>query len=92
MQLYREIEEAVTRYASNNGFTLVLQYTEPEAAEKYSPQNIQRKLAGASQTGCASPVYIHPGLDISAAVIANLNSQYPPAQPVSTGSPTPAKQ
>jgi Skp family chaperone for outer membrane proteins len=79
VQLYHEIEDAVGRYAAANGFTAVLQYTEPEtAAEKYSAQNIQRKLAGSSQTGCTVPIYFHPGLDISAAVIANLNAPYQP--------------
>jgi Skp family chaperone for outer membrane proteins len=89
VQLYREIEDAVKRYATAQGFTMVLQYTEPEAAEKYTPANIQRKLAGSSQTGCTVPMYFHDALDISAAVIANLNAQYPPSQPNATASPTP---
>jgi Skp family chaperone for outer membrane proteins len=77
VQLYREIEDAVQRYATPNGFTLVLQYTDPETVqEKYAPENIQRKLAGSAQTGCVVPMYFHPGLDISAAIIANLNAPY----------------
>ena len=31
----------------------------------------------------------HPGLDISAAVIANLNAQYPPQNPGPNATPTP---
>jgi Skp family chaperone for outer membrane proteins len=91
VQLYKEIEEAVQRYAISQGFTLVLQYTEPEAKvgagpdERYTAQNIQRKLAGSSQTGCTVPMYFHPGLDISQAVIQNLNAAYP--QPVVTPVP-----
>jgi Skp family chaperone for outer membrane proteins len=77
VQLYREIEDAVQRYAAPQGFTLVLQYTDPETpAEKYTAENIQRKLAGSAQTGCVVPMYFHPGLDISAAIITNLNAPY----------------
>ncbi len=77
VQLYKEIEEAVSRYAVSNGFTLVMQYTDPETpAERYTAENIQRKLAGSAQTGCTVPMYFHPGLDISTAVITNLNVPY----------------
>lgn len=77
VKLYKEIEEGVSRVAIAKGFSLVLHYTEPATKEeKYSPENIQRKLAGSSQTGATIPLYYYPGLEISAEVIANLNASF----------------
>jgi Skp family chaperone for outer membrane proteins len=73
--LSQEVAEAVGRYAAANGFQIVLQYNEPPTvAERYSPSNIQRKMEGSAGTGCCIPVYVAPGLDITAPVIAQLNA------------------
>jgi Skp family chaperone for outer membrane proteins len=75
VQLYKEVDAAVKRYAVAQGFDVVLQFNEPATeAEKYSPMNIQRKLQGSASTGCCIPVYIAPGLDITASVIARINA------------------
>jgi Skp family chaperone for outer membrane proteins len=75
VQLYREVEDATSRYASSNGFHVVLQFNEPPTpAERYSPMNIQRKLQATAATGCCIPVYMAPGLDITDGVVANLNA------------------
>jgi Skp family chaperone for outer membrane proteins len=82
VQLYHEIEDAVKRYAVSNGFHIILQYDErTNPAELYSPINIQRKLQGSAGTGCTVPVYVTAGLDITQAVIANLNAGAPSAAP-----------
>jgi Skp family chaperone for outer membrane proteins len=82
VQLYREIEDAVSRYAASNGFHLVLQYDDA-AAEKYSAPNLQRKMNGIASTGCTGLMYSAPGLDLTGAVIANMNP------PGAAGGPVP---
>jgi Skp family chaperone for outer membrane proteins len=78
VQLYREVEDAVKRYAAPNGFHLVLQFNEPpNASDLYNVKNIYRKLEGATATGCCSPVYVAPGLDITAGVLSLLNAGAP---------------
>ena len=80
VQLYHEVEDAVKRYAVSNGFHLVLQFNEPPSAtDLYNVKNIYRKLEGATATGCCSPVYMAPGLDITAGVLGNLNAGAPAA-------------
>jgi Skp family chaperone for outer membrane proteins len=86
VQLYREVEDAVKRYAAPNGFHLVLQFNEPpNASDLYNIKNIYRKLEGATATGCCSPVYVAPGLDITAGVLSLLNAGAP--APTQAGAP-----
>src|SRR5262249_11424435 len=95
VQLYREVEDAVKRYAGNNGFAIVLQFNEPpNASDLYNIKNIYRKLEGATATGCCTPVYMAPGLDITDGVLRNLNAGAPaaaaaPAAPAPTNAPAP---
>ncbi len=87
VQLYREVEDAIKRYAASNGFHIVLQFDErTNPAEIYSPQNIQRKIQGSAVSGATVPVYIAPGLDITGGVVTLLNgasnaAAAPPAAP-----------
>jgi Skp family chaperone for outer membrane proteins len=75
VQLYREVEEAVADYARSNGFHVVLQFNDTiNAAEKYQPAYLQRKLERPG--GACLPMYMAPGLDISLGVAANLNQRY----------------
>jgi Skp family chaperone for outer membrane proteins len=88
VQLYREVEDAVKRYAAPNGFHLVLQFNEPpNASDLYNIKNIYRKLEGATATGCCSPVYVAPGLDITAGVLNLLNAGAPAAAAAPAGAP-----
>jgi Skp family chaperone for outer membrane proteins len=74
VQLYREVEDAVKRYAVSNGYHIVLQFDErTNPADVHSMPNIQRKLQGCVSTGCCLPLYIAPGLDITQNVITTLN-------------------
>jgi Skp family chaperone for outer membrane proteins len=73
VQLYKEVEDAVSRYAQSQGFHVVLQYSEAfTAADRYTPGNIQRKLEG----GACMPIYAAGGIDISTGVANLLNSMY----------------
>ena len=88
VQLYREVEDAVKRYAAPNGFHLVLQFNEPpNASDLYNIKNIYRKLEGATATGCCSPVYVAPGLDITDGVLSLLNAGAPAAAAAPAGAP-----
>jgi Skp family chaperone for outer membrane proteins len=89
VQLYREIDDAVKRYAASNGFHLVLSYGEPiNPSDLYSAQNIARKLEGIQMGGACAPMYLSDGMDISGAVTDALNRAYPgTGTPVGTGSP-----
>src|SRR5262249_3804508 len=71
--IYKEIEEAVQHYARANDFELVLHFNDAIVpADMYSPMNVQRKL----QIGACMPMYHHPQMDITAAVISMLNQDY----------------
>jgi Skp family chaperone for outer membrane proteins len=81
VQLYREVEDAVKRYAGSNGFHIVLQFDErTNPAEIYTPMNIQRKIQGSAATGATVPVFIAPGLDITPGVVTLLNGAPAAAQ------------
>ena len=89
VQLYREVDDAVKRYAASNGFHLVLSYGEPvNASDLYSAANIARKLEGIQMGGACTPMYLADGMDISAAVTDALNRAYPGSgSPVGAASP-----
>ena len=77
VQLYKEIDEHVKRYAAPNGIHLVLSYFEPvSAADLFSGANITRKLEGMSMGGSCNPMYYADGMDISGPIIESLNRAY----------------
>ncbi len=76
VQLYREVHEAVKRYAVANNYHLVLAYGEPTEQDPFSFANIQRKVGGIEMGGGVNPIFFAPGLDISMAVVDLLNRQY----------------
>jgi Skp family chaperone for outer membrane proteins len=77
VQLYKEIDEHVKRYAVANGFHLVLSYFEPvTSADLFSGANITRKLEGMSMGGSCNPMYYADGMDISGPIIESLNRAY----------------
>lgn len=92
VQLYREIEDAVSRVAASSGFHLVLQYDDAPPPDKHSGGNIQRKMNGIASTGCTGLMYSAPGLDLTGAVIQNLNQSAPAPSPAAGGgTPAPGK-
>jgi Skp family chaperone for outer membrane proteins len=81
VQIYREIQDAVKRYALSNGIHVVMQYTEMTSEpEIYTAANIKRKLQSA-QVGACTPMYIADGVDISQAVVSMLNTPFTAAAP-----------
>jgi Skp family chaperone for outer membrane proteins len=75
VQVYREIEDAVQKYAASNGIHLVLHYLEPVGSEVYTATNVDRKMNGPGNVGACSPIFIAPsGVDISNEVVHVLNS------------------
>lgn len=86
VQLYREVEDAVKRYAVSNNFHIVLQYNETiNAQEAGSPGHIVRRAERPG--GALIPMYVANGLDISTAVVQNLNHLNPGHSLTSTGAP-----
>jgi len=78
VQLYKEVDEAVKRYAVANGFHLVLSFGEPvNASDMFSAPNIARKLEGIQMGGACMPMYFADGMDISGPVVEGLNRAYP---------------
>jgi Skp family chaperone for outer membrane proteins len=69
--VYKDVEEAVRRYAKAQNIELVLHYNDAtKEAERDAPANIVRKM----QAGACMPIYAAPGIDISEAILANLNA------------------
>src|SRR5207249_748234 len=91
VQLYREVEDAVKRYAGYNGFHIVLQFSEPpNPTDLYTMRNLNRKLEGLTAVGASTPIYTAPGMDITAGVLTNLNAGAPhAAAPAANAAPAP---
>jgi Skp family chaperone for outer membrane proteins len=97
VQLYREVSDAIQRYALSNGFHAVLAYGNPLQVDPMSYPSIVRIVQGMEQTGCLSLMYSAPGLDISGPIVDSLNSNYRTtaatstnSAPAATGAVTPA--
>jgi Skp family chaperone for outer membrane proteins len=68
--LFRDVEEAVKRYATKHDLDVVLQYNDAITREDLlSSQNIARKL----QSGALMPIYSTAGIDISKDITDLLN-------------------
>jgi Skp family chaperone for outer membrane proteins len=68
--LYTDVANAAARYARAHDFELVLHYNEGVSiAERHDPTNIGRKL----QNGALTPLYAVSGLDVSKAIVEELN-------------------
>ena len=72
--IYRDVEDAVKRYAEMNGYELVMFYNGPVDHDKYNPANVQAKLV---QPASLMPIYVTPGMDITPHIIESLNRMYP---------------
>lgn len=91
IQLYKEVNDAVTAYARANAFHAVLAFGDADPAETdvFTFANISRKVQGMEMGGGVCPMYMAPGMDISQAVANTLNQHYQPsAPPAVPGTPT----
>jgi Skp family chaperone for outer membrane proteins len=78
VQCYKEIEEAVKRYAGSNGFHIIFNYSEALTdADKYSAPDVQRKISGPFNSAGVCPLYMVNGIDVSADVVNTLNTMFP---------------
>jgi Skp family chaperone for outer membrane proteins len=72
VEIYKDIQSAVQRYAKANDIDLVLHYTDPvEGGDPLSAANVTRKMQAA---GCV-PFWAADGLDITAQIIDMLNAK-----------------
>jgi Skp family chaperone for outer membrane proteins len=79
--VYKEVEEAVKKYASLAGLEMVLHYNDAVAeSDRNSAPNVARKI---SQSACM-PMYMATGMDISQDIVNTLNAKYP----ATTAAPT----
>jgi Skp family chaperone for outer membrane proteins len=70
--LFKDVEEAVKRYAASHDLDLVMHFNEAVSAEEYfSAPNIARKL----NTGALMPMYTVPGIDISKDLVKIMNQR-----------------
>ncbi len=87
--IYHEINDAVTDYASRHGIELVMHWNEAPPQERWTPMNVGRKMGNG---GCM-PLYYHPGMDISDAILKSLNANVrAPAAPAPGTTLTPGRQ
>jgi Skp family chaperone for outer membrane proteins len=87
-QLYREVEDAVNRFAASNGYAVVFFMNDGTTADdKYSPQNVARKF---SLPAAAVPIYVAPQVDITAIISNNLNMVYQASAGIGTAPAAPA--
>jgi Skp family chaperone for outer membrane proteins len=71
--IYKEIEQAVQVYARSQDLELVLHFNDAIVPQDlHSPMNVQRKL----QIGACMPMFSHPQMDITQAIITMLNDHY----------------
>jgi Skp family chaperone for outer membrane proteins len=76
VQIYREIQDAVSRYARSTGIHIVYQYMDGIAeTDIFTPANIERKMKSAA-AGAIAPIYIADGLDISQEIVRVLNTPF----------------
>jgi len=73
VELYKDVREVVAAYARQEGLDAVLHYNDatPGTPEFYAPPNVGRKM----QAGAAMPLYLAPGIDITEAILTELNDR-----------------
>jgi Skp family chaperone for outer membrane proteins len=75
VQLYRDLQENVQKYAAANNFQAVLAYREPPTGDPLNMMVLVRR-DNAMKMGTLSGMVVPPGLDISGAVVNLMNQNY----------------
>jgi Skp family chaperone for outer membrane proteins len=75
INLYKEVQSAITAYAKANGIDVVLGYGEQIDGDLYAFPNINRKMQGMDLGSC-NPLFHVPGVDISQQVADTLNAAF----------------
>lgn len=76
--IYREIQDAVTRYAKAQNIELVMHYSDGIGADAWAPMFFQKKLTNSA----CQPLYIAPGMDITGVIAEMLNRNMAATQPI----------
>jgi Skp family chaperone for outer membrane proteins len=76
--VYREIQDAVTRYAKAQNIELVMHYNDGIGADVWTPTFFSAKI----RNGACQPMYIAPGLDITGVIAEMLNRNMAASQPI----------
>jgi len=74
--IYREVLEAIKAHARSHAIQVVLSYAEDPKIDPFSRASIARKVNGLESTGCVTPLYVDPAVDITAALADALNRRY----------------
>jgi Skp family chaperone for outer membrane proteins len=88
INLFKEVQDAIQRYAQANGIHVVLGYGEQIDGDVYAFANINRKMQGMDISIC-NPLFHVPGVDISQSVADTLNTAFQRAGGASTSGITP---
>jgi Skp family chaperone for outer membrane proteins len=80
VQLWKEVQDGIKTYATQEGLQLVLGYGDPMEKQLLDQfPNINRKMQ-AMDLGSTVPLFAAPGVDIAEGVVALLNRNYAPAK------------
>jgi Skp family chaperone for outer membrane proteins len=76
ISLYKEVASAARRHAEKNGFVIVLGVGDPpNPQDLFAFPAVSRKLQ-VLDAGAMVPLYVHPSVDLTDALIAVLNEAY----------------
>lgn len=76
--VYREIQDAVTRYAKAQNIELVMHFNDGIGADVWTPTFFSAKI----RNGACQPMYIASGLDITGVIAEMLNRNMAATQPI----------
>ena len=84
--LYKEVQDAASRFAMARNYDLVLTYNDAasNSPEFFAPMNVARRM----QTAALLPLYSAHGMDISEEVKNALNAAYGPVKAPAAGAST----
>ncbi len=74
--IYKEILETMKAHARANSIQVVLSYAEDPKIDPFSAASIGRKVNGLATTGCVTPFYVDPAVDITTILIEVLNRRH----------------
>jgi Skp family chaperone for outer membrane proteins len=75
VDLWKDINDTVTEYASKNDFDIVFGYGDPPNLDAYTFANVNRRMT-AMDMGTVIPAYVRNGADITRNVLPLLQDKY----------------
>jgi Skp family chaperone for outer membrane proteins len=84
VEMYREIQNASIRLATERGFDLIMHYNDVvDNKDYYTAPNVARKI----QAGACMPMYYANGMEISVDIVTALNAAYKPTAAAPAAAP-----